>query len=66
MREVHYTVDVDTLNLTFSPKTIVKATTLACATVLALKVGAELVKPQIRKFNAALKTEIDKWSPPAE
>jgi hypothetical protein len=63
---MHYTVDVDTLNLTFSPKTIIKATTIACTTVLVLKVGAELVKPQIKKFTEAIKTENAKWSPPAK
>ena len=58
--------EIDNINLTLSPKTIVKATTIACATVLVLKVGVELLKPQIKKFNDALKTEIDKWSLPAE
>lgn len=58
--------NVDNLNLTFSPQTIVKATTLACATVLVLKVGAELSKPRIRKIIAAFNTENAKWSPPAE
>lgn len=62
MTTVHYEFHIAT------PRSsqIVKTTVVVCATVFALKVGGDLVAPGIRKLTNALKTEIDKWSPPAE
>lgn len=57
----HFTVDVR-----ISKKEVVATTIVAMTTILALKTAAHLVKPPLRKFIESAKTEIDKWSPPAE
>lgn len=47
-------------------KDVIKATTVACATILVLRAGADLVRPKLRELIKEYKTEADKWKPPTK